>query len=280
MSPLRVLIVGGGIAGPVAAYFLSKGGADVTIIERASLLRTAGQNIDIRGAAEDVIRAMGLEDEIRAKHSTEEGVSWVDAQNRSYVDLAANRTDKQWSATADIEIVRSQLCRILYDATKDKVKYVFGEHVTAINQIGGDQEKAQVTLAKGGVQEYDVVIAADGLGSKTRALMFPDENSEDWVKPTGLYMSFFTIPKGETDTNWRRWYVSSGSRGIMVRPDDTGTTRALLGTMAPDPRLEEVLRKSTSEQKALLRDIFADAGWETERVLAGMDESADFYYVS
>ncbi|MCJ1325994.1 hypothetical protein MMC10_002657 [Thelotrema lepadinum] len=279
MSPLRVLIVGGGIAGPVAAFFLSKdGAADVTIVERASSLRTAGQNIDIRGTAADVIRAMGLEEEIRAKHSTEEGVSWVDAQNRSFVDFAANQSQR--SFTADIEIVRSQLCRILYDATKDKVKYVFGEYVTAINQVGSDNGKAQVTLAKGGLQEYDIVIAADGLASKTRALMFPEDNTKDWVKPTGLYMSFFTIPKGETDTTWRRWYVASGSRGIMVRPDDTGTTRALLGTMAPDPRLEEVLRKPISEQRALLRDIFAGAGWETERILAGMDESSDFYMAS
>ena len=48
---LKILISGASIAGPTAAYFLSKiPGAQITVIERYPSLRTGGQNIDIRTA--------------------------------------------------------------------------------------------------------------------------------------------------------------------------------------------------------------------------------------
>ncbi len=33
-----------------------------------------------------------------------------------------------------------------------------------------------------------------------------------------------------------------------------------------------------ARQKAYLHERFADAGWQAERVLAGMDETDDFYF--
>ena len=45
-----------------------------------------------------------------------------------------------------------------------------------------------------------------------------------------------------------------------------------------DPELASVVEsKGAKEQKALLQRIFADAGWETPRILADMHEADDFY---
>ena len=42
MSRLNVLIVGASVAGPTAAYWLAKAGANITIIERFPRMRTSG----------------------------------------------------------------------------------------------------------------------------------------------------------------------------------------------------------------------------------------------
>lgn len=67
MSNLKVLVVGASIAGPTAAYWLAKAGANVTVIERFSKLRTSGQNVDIRSCGVTVMRKMpGMEEAVRA----------------------------------------------------------------------------------------------------------------------------------------------------------------------------------------------------------------------
>jgi len=49
------------------AFWLSRAGFSVTVVERSAKLRTSGQNIDIRGHGLTIIERMGLQDEVRAK---------------------------------------------------------------------------------------------------------------------------------------------------------------------------------------------------------------------
>ncbi|WP_228391321.1 NAD(P)-binding protein [Komagataeibacter medellinensis] len=56
----KILICGAGIAGPVCAYWLHQYGYEVVVAERARTLRDGGQNVDIKGAGQQVIRMMGL----------------------------------------------------------------------------------------------------------------------------------------------------------------------------------------------------------------------------
>lgn len=67
----KILISGSGISDSVLAFWLLRAYplADLTIIERAPSLRLTGASVDIRNSAIDIIKLMGLEDEIR-KHTT------------------------------------------------------------------------------------------------------------------------------------------------------------------------------------------------------------------
>ena len=87
--PKNILISGAGIAGPILAFWLARHGAKVTIVERAPLLRTAGQTIDIRGAGLEVIRRMGLEDTVRSITTQEQGYQ-VCGQEESYTSRASS----------------------------------------------------------------------------------------------------------------------------------------------------------------------------------------------
>ncbi|CRK31042.1 hypothetical protein BN1723_003768, partial [Verticillium longisporum] len=76
MPALKILVIGGGIAGPTLAFWLAPLGHDVTILERTESLRAQGQQIDLRGQAVSVIRRMGLVDEVRAHVVDEEGIQF------------------------------------------------------------------------------------------------------------------------------------------------------------------------------------------------------------
>jgi 2-polyprenyl-6-methoxyphenol hydroxylase-like FAD-dependent oxidoreductase len=78
MPPMRILITGAGVAGNTLAFWLSRLGHNVTVIERSPALRTSGLQVDLRGHGVEVLRRMGLEDAFLAKKAPEQGIEVVD----------------------------------------------------------------------------------------------------------------------------------------------------------------------------------------------------------
>ena len=279
MSKLRVLISGASVAGPALAYWLVRAGCSVTIVERAPSLRIAGQGIDVRASARDVIRRMGIFDRMLEKSSHEEGLELVDSNNRPYARFAVDLSGKGESATCDIEILRGELARILFDITKDDVSYIFGDMVESLHET---DKEVRVNFANGTPSAaFDLVVAADGMGSKLRSMAFGDDNSQ--IRSLNAYVSYFSVPPSDTDTKWARVHWVKGGRNISIRPDNVGRTRAFLGLAAYDAsdsrlaRFQTALKTGIPAQKRLVQEIFQDAGWETPRLLAGMHASSDFY---
>jgi 2-polyprenyl-6-methoxyphenol hydroxylase-like FAD-dependent oxidoreductase len=213
---------------------------------------------------------MGIEGDIRAATTGEKGVRFVDRRDVTKVALPAGTSDSG-GLTAELEILRGDLARILYDRTRDGVEYVFGDWITGLRD--GD-DRITVSFEHGAPRDFDLVVAADGIGSRTRSLIVGDEAR---IRHLGLTMAYLTIPRGASDSAWARWYTAPGGRAILLRPDNVGTTRALLSFLSP-PRDHE--RLSVDEQKALLRRVFADAGWEAPRVLAALEGATDMYFES
>lgn len=266
MKAKKILISGASIAGPTLAFWLHRYGFEVTIVERAESLRLGGQNVDIKGAAQKIAQWMGIEEEIRAADTGELGVLFVDKNN---VTKAALPKGESNLGTSELEILRGDLVKILYEHTKENVEYLFGNQIIALDE---HQDGVKVTFQNGEIRDFDLVICADGIRSRTRSLIFGDEPA---VKPVGLYVSYFTIPRTASDSRWARWYNATDARVIFMRPDNEGTTRASFSFMS-EPKSYEKL--SQEEQKALLQEKFADAGWEAKRVLAELDNNADVYF--
>jgi 2-polyprenyl-6-methoxyphenol hydroxylase-like FAD-dependent oxidoreductase len=270
MEQRTVLISGASIAGPALAFWLKRHGFRPVVVERAGELRRGGQNIDVRGAARTVVRRMGIEDEIRAATTGEKGIRFVDGDNVTKAELPAGTTESG-GFTAEVEILRGDLAGILYDRTREGVEYVFGDWITGLRE--GD-DRITVSFERGGDHNFDLVVAADGIRSRTRALIVGDEPE---IRQLGLYLAYLTIPRAASDTAWARVYNAPGGRVVLLRPDNVGTTRALLAFRSP-PRGYEA--SSTDEQKALLRRIFADVEWEAPRVLAALADATDMYFES
>src|ERR1700689_2316735 len=87
--PFDILISGGGIAGPSLAFWLTRHGHDVTIIEQARELRTGGQAGDFRGPALTVLERMGLLDKVKAGATSMGSLVLVDGRGREIGRLPA-----------------------------------------------------------------------------------------------------------------------------------------------------------------------------------------------
>jgi len=270
MNQRTVLISGAGIAGPAVAFWLSRYGVRPVVIERADKLRLGGQNVDIRGAGRIVVRRMGIEKEILAATTGEKGLRFVDARNTTKAEFPAGTSDSD-GFTAELEILRGELAGILYNQTQNDTEYVFGDHITDVRE---HDDRITVFFAKGKPRDFDLVIAADGIRSRTRALVF---GSEAEIRELGLYMAYFTIPRIASDDAWWSWYNAPKRRVISLRPDNVGTTRALISFIS-EPRGYE--RLGVEEQKNILCKLFADAGWEAPRILAALKDSTDVYFES
>ena len=87
---LSILISGASVAGPALAFWLSRAGHDVTVVERARGLREGGYAVDFRGPAHmDTLARMGVLDDLRALETGVGAMRFVDAANRTQLFLPA-----------------------------------------------------------------------------------------------------------------------------------------------------------------------------------------------
>jgi len=257
-----VLVSGASVAGPTTASWLARAGCDVTVVERSPDLRDEGQNIDVRGAAREVLRRMGLEEAALAAGTGEQGTVFLGEGGRELARFPAS-TDDTSGPTAELEILRGRLGQLLFEHTRDDVAYRFGDQITALEQ---DPDGVDVTFLSGTQERYDLVVLADGVNSRSRDLVLPDAPR----RYLGMVIAYLTIPRTEEDTDWWRWYVAGRGRGVNLRPDDVGTTRAMLNLMTDVRGIDALDRPA---QVTLLRRAFADAGWQTDRVLDQLDDA-------
>ncbi|KAJ4329711.1 hypothetical protein N0V87_010632 [Didymella glomerata] len=280
-QPLNILISGGGIAGASLAFTLARQPGfklqpNITLIEKASAPRTTGQAVDIRGPGVDVITKLGLEPAIKARHTSETGISFLDSKGATAAVFPATGDAKNQGASSEYEILRGDLAGLLLDgvnAAKEKgakVTLVYGESIDNL-QEREDGSGVDVYFTNGKVknQKFDVVVGADGIASKTRSLIFGKADLKEHIKPSGLYIAFFSIPRiPEDDSLWRP-HCNKKTMGVYLTV--CNSTQDYL------PELEDVIHSDVATQKKYLRQRFQSVGWQSQRFLDGMDATDDFY---
>ncbi|GME60289.1 hypothetical protein GTA08_BOTSDO08895 [Neofusicoccum parvum] len=277
MTQLKVLICGGGIAGNALAVWLSRLGHDVTIIERFPSLRATGLQIDLRGHGIEVMRRMGLEQQFRAKSVDEQGLAIVDGAGRQWAFFPANRSGKgAQSFTTDYEIMRGDLCQLLHDATKGRVRYVFGSSLESFEE---SDNSVEARFSDGKTERYDLIVGADGQGSRTRKLMFGPGAEEDCFHSLGAYIAYFTIPRPaqEGEKFIGTMYMAPGKRSLFVRRHNSHSVQAYLICVADSERLRKCQKGDVNEEKGALTELFRGAGWQSDWILKSMENADDFY---
>jgi len=266
MTRPHALISGAGIAGPALAHQLAARGWQTTIVERFPERRDEGHNIDIRGAAREVARRMGIDDDIRAANTTEVGMRFVNYDGSTAASFPMDDSGRRESITAELEILRGELSRILVEHTREATDYRFDTQITDLTDHG---DHVISVLDDGTSIESDLVVVAEGLRSRTRDLVLPVE-----VTDLGMYIAYLTIPRQESDDRWWNWQHVPECRSIHLRPDNLGSTRAMLSFLSTVRGLEDLGR---DDQIAILRKTFADAGGTASRIVAQLDDAPMYF---
>lgn len=276
MAPLKVLISGAGIAGNALAFWLSRLGHDVTVIERFPNLRATGLQIDLRGHGIEVLRRMGLEQSFRSKSAPEQGMQIVGKSGRRLAYFPANESGQGTQGfTSEFEIMRGDLCNLIYDPTKDRAKYVFG---TSIESFEQNDSSVQIRFTDGKTGSFDLLVGADGQGSCTRRMMLGSDSADALIPLGGDYIAYFTIPRPmqEGEGYIGTMYTSPG-RAVMTRRHSPHTIQVYLICYSNSDRLQGVRRGDVKEEKKAVSKFFQGAGWQTDELLKSMQDADDFY---
>jgi len=264
---IKILVVGAGIAGPAICYWLRRFGFSPVLIEKASSIRKGGQALDIRGIATHLAREMGIYDQVCDMRTRIECGRFVDATGKVLHEEHGEKFG--FRQDDEVEILRGDLVEILMKKIAD-IPCHFNRSVVSLQQ---NADNVIVNFKDGKVEYYDIVIAADGIHSATRRMIF--DKNEYQIVHLGSYLSTFTIPNYlglshmdlECEANHKLVSINSDNNpeiaraGFMFRSQHT---------------LKDI--RDEHEQKQFLRDTFCDFGWETQNILSRMPESDDFYF--
>jgi 2-polyprenyl-6-methoxyphenol hydroxylase-like FAD-dependent oxidoreductase len=266
----RILISGASVAGPALAWWLARHGFRPTVVERAPQLRGGGYAVDFRGAAHlSVLAKMGILDRIRERQTHLSATTYVDENGRPVASMPTG------IFAGDVEILRGDLGRILYEATRDGTEYLFGDSITGLRE---DADGVRVTFRQAAPRSFDLVIGADGLHSNVRGLAFGRQ--PDPVGDLGLYVSIFSVPdRYGLDHEGLLYSVPGRTAAIFSTPRPDEAVAQFFFT-APADRSIEYNYHDAAQQQKILASAFEGVGWHVPDLLGQMPAAADFYFDS
>ncbi|MGW1867627.1 FAD-dependent monooxygenase [Streptomyces mauvecolor] len=272
-QPLRVLVAGGGIAGQALAFWLTRGGHRVTVAERSPALRAAGAQVDLRGQGIEAVKRMGLLDAVRGKLVDEAGVAFINSRGKAKATIMANTSGQgRQTLTSEYEIMRGDLVRILHAATRDDTEHLFGKSVDGFEQ---DAHHVVAHFSDGSSRAFDLLIGADGQGSRIRRALLPQGFDPYWR--VGMHMAYWFVPRIASDSNIRDTCMVPGGRQIMRRSHNPTETQVYFVMREESEEASAIHRAPVEHQKEFWASRFRDAGWQTERFIEGMKTSPFFY---
>ncbi|KAF3274273.1 hypothetical protein TWF970_008024 [Orbilia oligospora] len=182
-TPLKIIIIGAGVAGLSAAIGLSLTGHNVTIFEAVSTIKEVGAGIQIAPNASRILERFGvLEDVVRDGISLERNSlrRWEDDGEIGWVGLMPG-VGKKYNAPL-LVIHRADLQRILLNRAQSVGVKI---HTSSpISTISSDFSPS-IRLSSGEWIHADLIIAADGIKSFVRQEIARKNGVKDETVSTG-----------------------------------------------------------------------------------------------
>ena len=185
----RVLIVGGGIAGLTLAVGLRRAGILVDVLEEQPAWHVLGVGISLTGPTLRALRSLDL---IEQCVSVAFGYSQMLVFDQSGAKVGAIELPRLNGPAypAQVAIERRALHDVLLAATERAgARIRLGRSIRSFHQ---EQDSIEAELTDGSRERYDLLVGADGLHSRVRALAFPDAPAPRF---TGLAVWRYTMPR-------------------------------------------------------------------------------------
>ena len=261
-SPLRVVVVGGGIGGLFAAKALIAHGLEVAVYEQAPALGEVGAGVYVTPNAVRQMQRVGLGPAVEKWGARVGPKSRYFRHDGSPIAPVQVSDASGWSANFGMH--RADFVDLLAAALPSGVVHC-GHRAVGFEQT---DQLARVRFANGASAESEVVIAADGIHSELRPYVYPPSKPvfHGTISYRGL-VSRERLPDWPMD-RWEMW--AGPKKHFLVFPVRHGTMVNYVGFVPTDEEMKESW--SAPGDPGKLRREFE--GWDPRiaKVLAQVDK--------
>jgi 2-polyprenyl-6-methoxyphenol hydroxylase-like FAD-dependent oxidoreductase len=262
------LISGAGVAGSTLAYWLSRRGFAVTVVERAAGQRSSGNPVDVKGPAIAVAQQMGIMPQLRAARSRVSQMTFVNASGKKVARIGLGAF-QGGAGDLEVEIPRAELASILLAAAGGGAEFLWGDTITA---LADHDEGVEVTFEASPARRFDIVVGADGLHSVVRRLTFGAESG--FIRHMGMYVATLRIDEPFGSEREVIIYNTPG-RAVSVHPTRGHAIAALIFRHS---QVQDMDHRDTGRHKRLVAEVFSGAGWRVPELLGRVMDSDDLYF--
>lgn len=268
MESKRILVSGASFAGLSTAYWMNKSGYKVTVVEIANELKKGGTPVDLRGNTIDIVKRMGLFEQIKSNRLNLE--MW-EFKNADDVTEGAFFLRKEGEPLPDdeFEIERDILLGILFDAIKNDVEFIFNNSITALNERKDD---IQVTFKNGPQRSFELVFGCDGIHSAVRKIWFGNE--AEYIHFLEQYFSITIVDKLLIKQNTAQMY-NVPNKAVMLNARNNKTD--IIFCFRSEKEIPYDYRDEAQQRKIILEQ-FTGESWRTAELLEEVNNSKTFYF--
>lgn len=272
---LRILIVGGGVAGLTLAALLRQRGGEPTVVEAVPEYGRAGYLISLWPMGNRVLRGLGLYEGFREmgvpllRHVLRDGRGRIIRVSEVGARMAPHGEIRTLERADLVDLLRS------HNGVPGGIPVRMG---TTVGRIEQDERSVRVAFSDGSEGEFDLVVGADGANSRVRNLLFGEVSP----RPAGAVLYWWweeaepgAEPATTIDDYWgagRLLGLYSGrnrSARYAMFPADTAEDAREAPPVAGGGSSDGAADGPTAARRALLRERLAGFGGpETEKILA------------
>jgi 2-polyprenyl-6-methoxyphenol hydroxylase-like FAD-dependent oxidoreductase len=265
---MRIAIIGAGIAGPAAAYWLKEWGHEPVLFEKAPAIRTGGYVIDFWGVGYDVAERMGILRTIHKEGYQVKELLDYRGDNTLQAELKLGKMF-EYMDNRVVTLPRSSISRIILESLEG-VDIRFNASITDILQ---NDNKVNITFSEGNTESFDLLIGADGIHSRVRELVFGKE--EDFENDMGYHVAAFAL-NNYNRTDELTYVLHTVPRKQVAR--FTMKENKTLFLFVFESSLLNTNIQTVEQEKEALRQIYSDSTWEVPEILKRMDDVGEMYF--
>ena len=279
---MKGIIIGGGIGGLTTAIALKQKGIDAKIYEQTNEMTPAGAGLFVASNALNVFHRLGMADEIVSAGKEFTKVDILDTKNNVISSIDCEYVKRKFGK-GNFSIHRGELQRILIEKLPPTC-LITGKVFEKYNQ---DENEVEVYFTDGTVEKADFLIAADGIHSKARKQMFPNQNLRFANQTCWRFVTNFTLPNpkyaqeiwanekglrvGFSQINQHQVYCYITIKESKGGKDDQNNIKEKLLSLCSDfqPFVKEIVQ-NLNPKEVLRNDIYdfsPISNWQDKKVI-------------
>jgi len=264
----RVLISGASFAGLTTAYWMNKMGYKVTIVEVGNHLKMGGTPVDIKDSTVEIVKRMGLFEQIKANRLQLEKWEFKNAEDVTGHTMLLRQSGMEMPDD-EFEIERDLLINMMYDAIKDDVEFSFNNSLTALNET---KDTIEAVFKDGSQKEFDFVFGCDGIHSAVRRIWFGAE--ANYTIFLGQYFAIAVVNKLLIEESTLQLYAEP-NKGLMLNAYNGKTD--IVFTFRPEKEIVYDYRNQ-DQIKKIVYDQMQGVSWRASELKEELLNSDNFYF--